>query len=700
MKTVKMNCASCGAPIAIPEDVNTLVCISCNSTLSVDRGEGYITIKVIEKLAESIHEMGERTSTAIKENSFVTQVELKRMQLNQLISMEEMKINTLQAEIRAAKRRTAAGISLNDELSDLLLQENDIRMHIRSLKTDIAHLDPGWKESLDVIRRDGRVIDEAISALSPYYYIDDVQNRIDIMDGEKEKCENAFDQLEAKQLHKEITSFTYPLIEKLSLGQMEELQQKIPRDIKFLKAREKTRVNTAFQKELNATLGRINGIYPRKKVESQAGNLSSIDLNGPYPEEPVALQPLIDRVKGDLESLSRIPDSPERAQFRKVLSEKLAYLTARAESNIPAIKAKTRKTNTIVALVGVGLVMVVIFALILLIGAAIKRNLAITQPTDVIEQVQNAINVNKETTSSPSETDASEPAVGLYTEFNAEFVEVTSWTTYFRDEPTTTANEILGVKQGDIFFNISDSSTPKGWFKVTTQDRNVTGYLASDWAALVHVKSIPGDMVSAGSGKTIYAYDFSGGDSSWPVETFDSNLMIGSCSYNDDGYEIEMTIRQRYNFYAVNKAINGLPEKFNYSLKLEALNIPASVFYGLQAHVLDENSFDALFIANDGHLFLSAMRNGVMTTFYDNKVPINTMVDVFPAGSNTLSVFQWVDHQDQSLHSQYAINGRAFVEVIYEKPLTVTPKLGAIILSNQIGENARIKIDDMQVTKE
>ena len=266
MKTVKMNCASCGAPIAIPEDVNTLVCISCNSTLSVDRGEGYITLKVIEKLAESIHEMGEKTSSAIKENSFVTQVELKRMQLNQLISMEEMKINTLQAEIRAAKRRTPAGIPLNDELSDLLLQENDIRMHIRSLKTDIAHLDPGWKESLDVIRRDGRVIDEAISSLSPYYYIDDVQNRIDIMDNEKEKCENAFDQLEAKQLHKEITSFTYPLIEKLSLEQMEELQQKIPQDIKSLEKPGKRPGSMLLSRKSSTLLWEgLKWYYPRKK---------------------------------------------------------------------------------------------------------------------------------------------------------------------------------------------------------------------------------------------------------------------------------------------------------------------------------------------------------------------------------------------------------------------------------------------------
>lgn len=72
MKTVKLNCASCGAPLTITENAETIICPSCNSTLSIDRGEGGVTLKVIEKLTESIHEMGAMTSTALKESAFVT----------------------------------------------------------------------------------------------------------------------------------------------------------------------------------------------------------------------------------------------------------------------------------------------------------------------------------------------------------------------------------------------------------------------------------------------------------------------------------------------------------------------------------------------------------------------------------------------------------------------------------------------------
>ncbi len=48
-------------------------------------------------------------------------------------------------------------------MADLLLQESDIRWHVRSLYADIAHLEPGWEESLDVIRRDRQLVQQAIN---------------------------------------------------------------------------------------------------------------------------------------------------------------------------------------------------------------------------------------------------------------------------------------------------------------------------------------------------------------------------------------------------------------------------------------------------------------------------------------------------------------------------------------------------------
>jgi hypothetical protein len=177
---------------------------------------------------------------------------------------------------------------------------------------------------------------------------------------------------------------------------------------------------------------------------------------------------LIEKVKGDLDALEKIPEGPEKKQFKQALSEKLAFLVSRAEADIPVARAKDRKRKMITAMVGGGVVLLTIILLIAVIIGAIKKNIK-TPPTALSDQPQNAVNLVKDDPSQPIETSAKEIATGQYKEYKGEFVEVTSWTTYFRDEPKQSAKEILPVKQGDIFKIISDTSTPRGWFNVSSQ---------------------------------------------------------------------------------------------------------------------------------------------------------------------------------------------------------------------------------------
>ncbi len=334
MKIVKLNCASCGSPISIPDDAEEIVCPSCSSTLAIERDKGYITLKVMEKLADSI-----------KENAYVTQIELRRMQISQMISMEEMKINTIQAEIRDVKRRLKPGEALNNEISELLLREIDIRMSIRSLKMDIAHLEPGWEESLDVIRRDILILDEAIKSLMPYVYIPRVKDRTDQLTHEKNKCIHQYNILEEKLLHRNLQSIEYPSFDNLTIEEMEELLEKIPQDLDFLKQKEQSYVKLEIQKRLNETLAKIKECYPRKKIESQVGKLPSLDFHQPYPEDPDRIGILVSQIEGDLEKLTEIPSSPIKEPFIQDLSKKLTYLRARANENIPGKKARKKKLS-------------------------------------------------------------------------------------------------------------------------------------------------------------------------------------------------------------------------------------------------------------------------------------------------------------------------------------------------------------------
>jgi transcription elongation factor Elf1 len=60
MPMIKVNCAACGAPISIPpaSDLEFITCSSCGTSLQVEHGEGYISLKIAEKIAQSIEASG------------------------------------------------------------------------------------------------------------------------------------------------------------------------------------------------------------------------------------------------------------------------------------------------------------------------------------------------------------------------------------------------------------------------------------------------------------------------------------------------------------------------------------------------------------------------------------------------------------------------------------------------------------------
>ncbi|PWB53895.1 MAG: hypothetical protein C3F13_08295 [Anaerolineales bacterium] len=104
MELKKTNCTECGSPIAISDDVEYINCAACGSFFAVERGEGYIGLKAVEKLTKAIQDTGIGTQEVIRENTLVTRTELQRLQATQEISMAEMKLGNLQAEIRGLER--------------------------------------------------------------------------------------------------------------------------------------------------------------------------------------------------------------------------------------------------------------------------------------------------------------------------------------------------------------------------------------------------------------------------------------------------------------------------------------------------------------------------------------------------------------------------------------------------------------------
>ena len=695
MKTVKLNCASCGAPITIPDGVDTVVCSSCNSTLTVDRGEGYITLKVLEKLSDSIQEMGQMTSSAIKENAFVTQTELKRMQLLHLVSLEEMKINSTQAEIRAAKRRTPPNAGVTAELADLVLQDNDSRMHIRSINQEIAHLDPGWEESLNVIRDDRKLLDQAIACLNPYSPSAQVNSRLEELKQERRRVDAAFNSLETRLLRRELSSLTYPTFERLNLEEMEALTEKIPGDLAQLNAGEPTPVRKQFVNELTALQGKINAVYPRRKLESLVGPLPSLDYKAPFPESPEQLKPLIGQLRDDITRVEGTDESLEKEAVLKVLNSKLDELTKRADQNIPAAKARKKKTRLIVGLSAAGLVVVCSLVALIAGGSLIASISSDTQANGLAEEVQGLVNNDKNNTQREGGT----IIAGQFNSYTAGFFEVTANRTYLRDQPSTDSAGTYEVKKGDILIMVNEGGLPASWFKVTTLDGSVSGYLAIDWGLTITVDAIPGDILQTGPNDAIYQLDFSSETDAWTADKFDDEYASGWTDYQNGSYVIDITASDQYIYHYSNQTVDDLPENYIFSLSLSEIDLSGSAYYGLQTNVADDMNFDAVLIAPDGSLKLVVLREGQFTILYDTADSANTTVALNPSSSNLLSMRRQVDLIRNVEVYEYALNGQIFARMTMGEISQLNSDMGCIIYLDAKGDHAEIGIDNFTISQ-
>lgn len=100
MDIVKVSCKSCGAPIQIPSDVDSFSCAHCGTALVVQRGEGYIALKIAEHITRSIEDTATKTQGVIHTGTQVTQYELKRLQITQEIATLTTSLGNIQAQLR------------------------------------------------------------------------------------------------------------------------------------------------------------------------------------------------------------------------------------------------------------------------------------------------------------------------------------------------------------------------------------------------------------------------------------------------------------------------------------------------------------------------------------------------------------------------------------------------------------------------
>ena len=165
MKLIKLNCAACGAPISIPENLEQLTCSNCGTYLMVEHGEGYYALKAVEQISEAIQQSSKGTQDAIREGAQLTQIELKRLQLAQSLTSATSTLNATQSEQRilAHSQMTPAAAK---QLQELKIQEFAQREEIRRIQKQMDLLEGGVIEvNLKALMNQINLLDRSIVAL-------------------------------------------------------------------------------------------------------------------------------------------------------------------------------------------------------------------------------------------------------------------------------------------------------------------------------------------------------------------------------------------------------------------------------------------------------------------------------------------------------------------------------------------------------
>lgn len=137
MEVKSVACKSCGAPLDVPQGADQVQCRYCGAVLAVERGEGYVALRTAEEVSKSVRAAGDRTQEAIRESTYATQAELKRLQLSQELSAAQMQLSNVQAEIRALERQKK-NRKTKRQLEELRHQERALTQRIKGLQSAMA----------------------------------------------------------------------------------------------------------------------------------------------------------------------------------------------------------------------------------------------------------------------------------------------------------------------------------------------------------------------------------------------------------------------------------------------------------------------------------------------------------------------------------------------------------------------------------
>jgi LSD1 subclass zinc finger protein len=341
MMLTKLNCSACGAPISVPDGLDYINCSSCGTFLVIERGEGYMALKVAEKIVQAIEDSGRGTQDVIRENTKVTQAELKRLQETQEISNAEMQLSTIQTEIRGILR-AEQNKRTEEQLNTLRLSEYEAMEKVWSLYDKYTAPDP--KNLLACAKFAEREIEWVETEIQVLLRTNSQKSNenVQFLRGRKQRLMNKAKDLRLQGIRDSLPSFQ---VIELPLNNQAEAAALLPllaEDVKNMRNKSGSQESYAVYNELIARQRTLQEAWNRMENERLIGILSSPNFSVDR-DDPLSLSEYLSHINQDLTVLGNITDNPIAQEIqRKLLSEQEK---TQKKINLLARKAKKATQN-------------------------------------------------------------------------------------------------------------------------------------------------------------------------------------------------------------------------------------------------------------------------------------------------------------------------------------------------------------------
>jgi DNA-directed RNA polymerase subunit RPC12/RpoP len=274
MKVIKLNCASCGAPISVPEDAEQLNCANCGSHLYLERGEGYYALKAADQISDAIHQSSRFTQDAIREGAQITTIELKRLQLTQALGNAQQSLNSTLAEQRALTRGQMTPAAAK-QLRDLHFQEWTQWEEVRHLQMQMDVLEGGPIETnQQALKTQTNMLSHSIKVMKLCPPTPHNQQILQTLIAEKKQYQQYLLDLQADQTRKKLPAFSIKKPFSQDLNTLLKQLHQIQKDQARLAQGGQNPITAKLQSELETLFGQLHEHWYREVHRQSWGGLN------------------------------------------------------------------------------------------------------------------------------------------------------------------------------------------------------------------------------------------------------------------------------------------------------------------------------------------------------------------------------------------------------------------------------------------